>query len=69
MSIVIMVRQGIRGSCPLELEGSLFEKEGRLVKIANLAMDGYELENNPFSYSSVMMDFASNVQTETVTVQ
>ena len=48
MSIVIMVRQGIRGSCPLELEGSRFEKEGSPVKIANQAMDGYDLTKTLF---------------------
>jgi len=50
MSIVIMVRLGIRGSCPLELEGNRFEKEGSRVKIAHLVMDGYRLNRNSFFY-------------------
>lgn len=48
MSIVIMVRLGIRGSCLLELEGNRFEKEGSHVKIANQDTDGYDSIIYPF---------------------
>jgi hypothetical protein len=69
MSIVIMVRLGIRGSCLLELEGNRFEKEGSHVKIANLDTDGYDSIIYPFQYFSVMTGYASTVQMKTVTVQ